>query len=674
MNPLPDRQRTDEIKRRLSDPMHVAELLGLTEGAKRQSGGVSVRCPLHLDGNPSCSLTRGDGGMLRVKCFNGCDFGGPSGGGDVLHLVAAVRGWSVKADFARVIQAAAELAGVEAVVVQAPHLTIAKPTAPPPDLEPAWAALGPLEADEWEYLRGRNLDGAADLCRRVSDDAPIGLGKRGAEGYRIACALRNLSGDVVAIQLRPADDLERDERFITRGSSKAGVFGDPRTLRESTALIVAEGLSDFLAASIAMAGLPGVCVLGIAGVENAEYLGKLAVKGKRAVLAFDADGPGDDCAEKVAEVLGKAGARCYRARPGGDANDLCDLVQRGVDLVAFLRGARPFGIARFETCADRLPGERQERLDTQPKILRFGVRFLDRALGGIFPRDAILLGAHTGVGKTELASLIADTNAGDGKRVHYFALEAEDREIERRRKYRLLSAMLHGSGLPRSSWERMNYLDWYAGRLDDLTGRWEAAADKVLAETYKNLRTYYRVKRFSPEDFKRIFREIRNETDLVIVDHFHVIDNEHTSETRGQKLIAQTIADAIEEMERPVILVAHLRKKDARGKRLVPDLDDFHGASDLSKMTKKAILLAPAYDQPSTIGHLWPTYFHLAKCRLDGSRARFGGLLTFNARLNGYEPDFQLGRFTQHAEKFEPVPYADWPPWATAPTGGDVAP
>jgi replicative DNA helicase len=88
----------------------------------------------------------------------------------------------------------------------------------------------------------------------------------------------------------------------------------------------------------------------------------------------------------------------------------------------------------FGTFGDRIKGERAERLQLATRVLSFGVKFLDVALGGIMARDMVLLGAVTGAGKTTLASVIAETNVERGKRVHYFALEAEHGEIERRIK------------------------------------------------------------------------------------------------------------------------------------------------------------------------------------------------------------------------------------------------
>src|SRR5207302_723892 len=87
--------------------------------------------------------------------------------------------------------------------------------------------------------------------------------------------------------------------------------------------------------------------------------------------------------------------------------------------------------------------EREERIEEGERLLTFGVEFLDLMLGGIALFDLILIGAKTNRGKTELATIIATMNAARGKRVHYIALEAEDIEIERRTKYKLLAKLVN---------------------------------------------------------------------------------------------------------------------------------------------------------------------------------------------------------------------------------------
>ncbi|MBI2391497.1 MAG: hypothetical protein HYV09_18045 [Deltaproteobacteria bacterium] len=102
-----DRDEVRELRHRLDDPARVVHLLGVDKGARRQPRGLLVRCPAHEDRTPSCSVRVGADGTIACRC-HGCGWTG-----DVLGLIAAVRGLDPRHDFARVLEEAADLAGVE---------------------------------------------------------------------------------------------------------------------------------------------------------------------------------------------------------------------------------------------------------------------------------------------------------------------------------------------------------------------------------------------------------------------------------------------------------------------------------------------------------------------------------------------------------------------------------
>ena len=320
----------------------------------------------------------------------------------------------------------------------------------------------------------------------------------------------------------------------------------------------------------------------------------------------------------------------------------------------------------FKALPERIRTEREDRLAQRGKILRFGVHFLDRALRGIFPNDLILLGAWTGMGKTALSTLIARANSAAGKRVHYFALEAEDREIERRMKYMLITDMIFSRPMPREILDRMNYLDWLAGDLDDITARFEPAAELALVQEYKTLHTLYRTRDFTVDDLDRAMLEVQDSTDLYIIDHIHFVDSpDEMNENRGYKIVIKKIRDLALRIGKPVVVVAHLRKKDGRSKpMIVPTIDDFHGTSDIPKIATKAIMLAPAFDRATGNNSMWATYISVAKCRPEGSRSRYVGLVTFNSRMSAYEKQFVLGRVSGGGEKFDTIDKTEIPAWA----------
>lgn len=361
-------------------------------------------------------------------------------------------------------------------------------------------------------------------------------------------------------------------------------------------------------------------------------------------------------------------------------DDVAELFRQGrqEQIGAAVDAARPMREgATFERFSSRVVTERANRLKNASEILQFGVRFLDVALGGITKHDLILIGARTSAGKTELVRYIAMFNAARGKRVHFLALEADPLEIERRTKYPLMVDMIYKDNrVSYEQRERLNFMDWINGKLEDVTGRYEEVVDRVLAEKFSTLHTLYRVKDFNVGELEKKFSEIAEETDLVVLDHLHYVDTNDPNENRGYKVIVKCIRDLALRLGKPVIVVAHLRKGDRGRPMLVPEIDDFHGTSDVPKMATKAIILAPAKNMPSGVRGVWNTYIAPVKCRVDGSRARYVACVPFDARTNAYQNTFVLGEMTKGGTEFEPVPECDLPRWAfaerkqeTAPTG-----
>ena len=307
----------------------------------------------------------------------------------------------------------------------------------------------------------------------------------------------------------------------------------------------------------------------------------------------------------------------------------------------------------------RVANERKLRIENASRALSFGVSFLDECLGGIFPNDLIILGAKTGFGKSQLASLIAMHNIKAGKRVHFFALEAEEYEIERRIKYQLICDLFF-SLQPRPS-IRLNYMDWYYGKFDGALDEIEKQAETEF-EQFKNLITYYRRNEFDIKEFQRITLAIKDETDLIIVDHLHYFDYDDQNENKAVKDTVKGIRDLALITGKPVVLVAHVRKSDKKSKQLIPDLEDFHGSSDIGKIATKAITLAPCLDEkPSPMKR---TYFQVLKCRVDGSRSHMTALLAFNSHTHRYERNYYVGRLSPDGSEFNSFKFNEMPEWA----------
>lgn len=667
----------EKIRTAMSDPLAVCTWLGIAEGHKRQARGIVIRCPKHAENNPSCSVTRADGGGLGVRCFAGCDFGGGKGGGDEISLVAAAKDIDIRHDFRAALQIAAGFAGVtlsDGPRAERPRIVRAVPV-PAADVSAHWSALPAIDADAWEYLASRGLADAAEWCRSVPDRgiaAPGSLLGREEEtvqwgiGMRIAVAMRDGSGRIVAIQARNIG-LPHDFRVL--GSSQSGLFGQVDAVKDAETVLIAEGLTDTLAALVGMKGAKSMAVVGIAGTNNREAIATLPLEGKRVLVAMDADTStkgeikGDEAAKIIADELTKSGAKPVRLRPEG-GKDLADMLASGMDLLAFARGAWSKA-GGFKPYGGRVRVERAARLAEMPHHVEIGIPFLSAVFRSLIRCDVLLLGAETGIGKTQAATIMAMKAAESGRRVHYFALEAEEGEIERRIKYKLLAALIYGAKIPDR--ERLNYVDWRLGLLDDLTGPYEGGADALLSDKYKSLFTFYRTacQSFSAVDLKRISSMLKDESDLVIIDHFHYIDSDEDNENRAARRLIRSISDVNAMTGIPAVLVAHLKKlQEQKTPPLVPRLADFHGASDLSKIVTKAVIFAPAHDQPQKEQWLFPTYVRVAKFRLAGERTRFCGLMDFNVRNTDYDEGFDVGKLIDGDRKFAFIEGDKLPPWA----------
>ena len=315
----------------------------------------------------------------------------------------------------------------------------------------------------------------------------------------------------------------------------------------------------------------------------------------------------------------------------------------------------------FKPSHERVQGESVERVEMGKRALKYHLTFLDDCLRGISPNDLVLIGAETGAGKTECVRSIAVSNARIGKRVYYFALEAAPSELERRTKYEILIKLLARDRNP--GIERMNYPDWYYGRCEDVCGKYNADAERMFALEYRSLHTYYRGSKFDHDDIKRLFLAIQSEADLIILDHLHYVDIDDENENRGFKKTIQMIRNVALGMGRPVLLVAHLRKRDLRGKAIVPDISEFHGSSEISKNVTHAVLFAPARSMPSSNPRIARTFMHVPKDRIGGATGLVA-LLEFDRLYKRYGENYTLGRTSYDGSEFEPLGSDEVPEWA----------
>lgn len=313
----------------------------------------------------------------------------------------------------------------------------------------------------------------------------------------------------------------------------------------------------------------------------------------------------------------------------------------------------------FEPAPARLVGERMERIELGKKRLKYEVSFLDDYLRGIAPHDLILLGAPSGMGKTDLALSIAASNAMTGRRVHYFALEAEPRELERRTKYALISREMYRTKA--ESRDRMNYTDWYLGDLEVACGPFNAWADDVILKQLSKLQTYYRGAEFTAETLGIKIQEVHERSQLIVIDHLHYIDSDDDNENRAIGGVVKSIRDISLRIGVPILLVAHLRKRDMRAKQVIATLDDFHGSSNITKIATQVVAIEKATGIETDKWWKAPTFMSVLKDRRGGA-CPYTALSWFDRRTKGYTKPYSLGRIS--SSQWEEIGVGEQPSWA----------
>ncbi len=321
----------------------------------------------------------------------------------------------------------------------------------------------------------------------------------------------------------------------------------------------------------------------------------------------------------------------------------------------------------FLPSSERILREGEERDNQAPRVLKYGVKYLDDALGGIIPNDLIVIGAKTGMGKTQLATSIALSNAQSGVPVHYFALEAENDEIERRIKYGMISKLYHKLNPDHGKRVPISYTDWRMGRINGLVGGIEKDLREDFSSTVKNLHTLYRTSgAFDIANLEKGLLQVVKSSRLIIIDHLHYIDTDD-DENSAYKKVIKVVRDIVLKYSIPIVVIAHLRKTMGKGQPLINTIEDFHGTSDVPKVATTCVMISPApWEEPykPAYSYLYPTFIGAVKSRLDGDRTRFTGLAYFDRRSNRYIEEYRIGRMMSMNQEWDELRGEEAPPWA----------
>ncbi len=371
----------------------------------------------------------------------------------------------------------------------------------------------------------------------------------------------------------------------------------------------------------------------------------------------------------VAATLTQA-AKKYNAGEHAEARRLSHAGSAELRKLEHLRGDKDC----FVTAGKRGRGV-QAMIDRRAeRKLQFGIPFFDDALRGIFLNDVILVGARSGAGKTELARIIAESNARAGARVAFFALEAFENEIEARIMFAHMSQAYYDEHPEDPDYGILDYGDWVDGdkAIKTILSPYLGRAEQDLDENLTGLHTYYRARdHFGTDDFEREASSIGEKVDLIVLDHIHYVDLDGKDENRELTQLMKTVSDVSRRLGVPFIIVAHLRKSQGgmKAQALVPDMDEYHGASGLSKIATGAVMLARAPDSEIRAIEMegngdGATFQRIVKSRTHGGAAmKHVAIAYFDRRGSRYGNSYALGQLAFAGTSWRPMQPSKKPKW-----------
>jgi hypothetical protein len=354
---LPDHAR--EVRQRLIEPRTVCAALGLLDGyrpGRQAGGGVTIRCPKHRERTPSCSVSTGRDGTLRVHCFSGCGLDG-----DVFVLVAAALGLDARRDFAAVLGHAAGLAGVDLASTAPLPVPVPRPVAPvpaPPSYPPRdevhalWAACVPVEADDAvsAYLDGERRIAPAvvdlyDCARALPVGARVPAWARCGRpwplsGHRLIVPVYDAAGELRSLRAWCIESGAVAKRVAPSGFSTVGLVmadqparsmlatgGPPAWFDDASQLtvVICEGEPDWLtwATWASDADELPPAVLGVVSAAWSESIAARVPSGCRVAIRTHLDAAGKRYAADIARTLAD---RCevHELESDDDADDDAD--------------------------------------------------------------------------------------------------------------------------------------------------------------------------------------------------------------------------------------------------------------------------------------------------------------------------------------------------------------
>jgi len=316
-----------------------------------------------------------------------------------------------------------------------------------------------------------------------------------------------------------------------------------------------------------------------------------------------------------------------------------------------------------------------------PKLCTYGIKPLDDSMLAIARNELIVVAAGSGYGKTEAALHISRHNALNGKKVAHYNLEGGSLEVTQRMKWKdMVSAYFAEYS---SLGVDLDYRSWMLNKTQEpIFNNLEAAVyNDLQSKIGENLYLYDSQEGLDCDKFCRslvdleglkcdrmLDRTLRRhfkglvDLDLIVIDHLHYFSlTKDENEIREITEILKTAKTITEEMNIPIILVAHLRKL-LRGHG-IPDKEDIYGTSNIHKIANTCIIIAPDHENDDLRNGVYPTFFRVAKSR-QGLRPNILINCNFNVHTRCYEDQYTLRKcYPDGTLANGEIPYIECPKW-----------
>lgn len=260
--------------------------------------------------------------------------------------------------------------------------------------------------------------------------------------------------------------------------------------------------------------------------------------------------------------------------------------------------------------------------NTDDKMLKYHIPQLNDSLRGILPYSLVVVGAGTGLGKSQFITDLVYSTAKNGKKVVYFDLENDNGDFVRRIVSKKLS-VLTGKYFGVDEFYTNDILRTPHG--DTVVNLFSELEEEIG----DNLRIYNNEKIPTFDEFLKYIEKLKDDedVDLICIDHLHYFSMFESVEAQPIQIgkIMRGLRD-LSKRDVPIVLASHIRPPQS-GR---PENHHLFGSSNISKEASVVILFHKEDDT---------TYMRVTKKRHGGQYYEFSGK---------YDPikraiDFQVG-------------------------------